>query len=57
MRGFSPGDGKNEVFFMPRGSKTYTFAKDVQRHVRDPVHDLAERDEIDVAVTELGPRV
>ncbi len=39
-----------------QGLEDLTFAEDVQRHVGDPVHDLAQGDEIDVAVIELRPR-
>ena len=37
-----------------QGLEDLTFAENVQRHVRDPVHDLAQRDEIDVAVIETA---
>ena len=39
-----------------QGLEDLTFAENVQRHVGDPVHDLAQGDEIDVAVIELRPR-
>ena len=39
-----------------QGLEDLTFAEDVQRHVGDPVHDLAQGNEIDVAVIKLRPR-
>ena len=54
--GFRTGRGHKRGVLHPQGPEDFAFAEDVQRHMRDPVHDLAQGDEIDVAVAELGPR-